>query len=150
MAISKKIASLEEVSSFAKTLAPLLKKGDVITLTGDLGAGKTAFCRCLIRALSDSEVEVVSPTFMLVQTYPCDNTMIWHFDLYRLTHPDEIYEVGLEEALDEGITLIEWPQICAGILPQDRLEIEITIKNNDERLFTLTPKGSWVTRLENI
>lgn len=100
--------------------------------------------------LSGDDVSVISPTFMLAQIYPSKKWDIWHFDLYRLTHVDELYETGLEEAFDEGIVLIEWPEICASILPNDRLEIEIAVDKQDTRYITLKPQGSWRSKLERL
>lgn len=110
-------------------LAPLLRRGDVLALDGDLGAGKTALARAALRAATGNPAEEVpSPTFTLVQLYdaPTGETW-WHFDLYRLTTPEEALELGLEDALAEGISLIEWPQRLGAWLPQRawwlRLEI---------------------------
>lgn len=100
-----------ETAAFAAKLAPKMKPGAVLLLQGDLGAGKTVFARALIRALSgDPALDVPSPTFTLVQTYDTPAGMVWHFDLYRLKDPEEIFELGWEEALAEGIVLVEWPE----------------------------------------
>jgi tRNA threonylcarbamoyl adenosine modification protein YjeE len=105
-------------AALAARIADLAMPGDVIALSGGLGAGKTAFARAFIRARSgDKELMVPSPTFTLVQVYEMDRGPIWHFDFYRLRHPDEVWELGLEEALGEGISLIEWPDVARDLLP---------------------------------
>lgn len=133
--------NLDDVNNLAKKIASKSKKGDVITLNGDLGSGKTAFSRLFIQSLIGDNVEVISPTFMLLQTYPHNDIIISHFDLYRIKHFEELYEIGLEEAIEDGIVLIEWPEISTSILPKDRLEIEIKLGEDDERVFYLNPKG---------
>lgn len=106
------------LEALARTLATLLRAGDVVFLNGDLGAGKSTFARALIRqALHDPEAEVPSPTYTLVQSYEPENTAtLWHYDLYRLSGPDEIYELGMDDALEQGIVLIEWPERLEGTL----------------------------------
>jgi tRNA threonylcarbamoyladenosine biosynthesis protein TsaE len=109
----------------ARRLAPRLKVGDVVALHGDLGAGKTAFARALIRALVDADEEVPSPTFTLVQTYSAPLGPIFHFDLYRIVSPDELTEIGWDEALADGLTLVEWPGRAGALLPASRIDIEL-------------------------
>ena len=138
----------------AATLAPRLKAGDVVTLSGDLGAGKTAFARALINIMSEEPEEVPSPTFTLVQVYETDEgTDIWHFDLYRLPEEEmDILELGWEEARRFGISLVEWPDRLGGLLPADRLEISIEFHKDSEniRSVTLIPHGKMVSRMEGL
>lgn len=115
--------TVEVAAQFARTLKP----GDSVALQGDLGAGKSVFCRAVIRTLCDDpDLLVPSPTFPLVQTYdaPGDVTL-WHFDLYRLEDPAEIFELGWEEALAGGISLIEWPERAGDYLPGERYHISL-------------------------
>lgn len=133
-------------AAFAARLAPLLRRGDLLCLEGDLGAGKTAFARALINALPGSREEVPSPTFTLVQTYPREALEIWHFDLYRLERADEVWELGLEEALVAGASLVEWPERAAGLLPAERLVLRFDYAGSGRRL-TLEPHGGWAGRL---
>jgi tRNA threonylcarbamoyladenosine biosynthesis protein TsaE len=116
--------SEEATARLAADIAPLLHPGQVILLRGPLGGGKTVFARALIRALTgEKDLEVPSPTFTLVQTYDTPNAPIWHFDLYRLKSPEEIYELGWEDAFS-GITLVEWPErIDSRLLPPGGLDI---------------------------
>lgn len=147
------IAHENELGSVAAEIAGLLKKGDVITLKGDLGAGKTAFTRALVNVLSPTPQEVPSPTFTLVQTYDLKDFTLWHFDLYRIEKQEDILELGWDEVRRGGVAVVEWPerlgQGTRGFLPKDRLEINISFVKDSEnaRLLTLTPFGAWQGRL---
>ena len=113
--------------AFAEDVAVIIAPGDLLALSGDLGAGKTTFARALIRALADDPaLEVPSPTFTLVQSY-ATRVPVTHFDLYRLADPDELDELGLDEALAEGAALVEWPERGAGRLPATRVDIALAI-----------------------
>lgn len=119
--------SEEETKQVARDLSKLLGQGDVLLLHGDLGMGKTVFSRALIRALcGDDDLEVPSPTFTLVQSYDSPKGTIWHFDLYRLSDPSEIYEIGWEEALSGGIVLVEWPERLGAMKPGGAIEITLS------------------------
>ncbi len=143
--------SEQETGVLAAALASHLSPPDIIALEGDLGAGKTAFARALIRAANGKQIEVPSPTFTLVQTYPILDYEIWHFDLYRLTGPDDAYELGIEDAFASAISLIEWPDRLTGRLPPDWLEIHFSHTSSPEhRLLSLTGHGSWKPRLDTI
>ena len=110
------------------TLAARLKTGDIIGLKGVLGAGKTTLARAILRAAAnDPDLIVPSPTFTLVEVYDTARGPIWHFDLYRLDSPEQVYELGWEEALSQGIVLLEWPERLGPLLPRHlsvTLEIE--------------------------
>jgi tRNA threonylcarbamoyladenosine biosynthesis protein TsaE len=126
-------------------VAQALRPGEAVCLSGPLGAGKSTLARALVRTLTTPDEEAPSPTFTLVQFYEGPRLSIAHFDLYRLTSPDEAYEIGLDEALDEGAAVIEWPERLAGQLPADRLDIEIAIEGAG-RVARLTPHGAWEGR----
>ena len=128
----------------------VLKVGETVCLSGPLGAGKSTLARGLIRSLTTPDEEVPSPTFTLVQFYEGPRLAIAHFDLYRLSNPDEAYEIGLDEALDVGAAVIEWPERLEGRLPIDRLDIEIAPMDSknwgDGRRVRITPHGAWQGR----
>lgn len=116
----------EATEALAAGLAEVVGAGDVVALWGDLGVGKTAFARGLIHAAGDADEDVPSPTFTLVQIYDADAAPIWHFDLYRLTGPEDIWELGFDDALEEAVSLIEWPERLGRQLPLRRLDVELT------------------------
>ncbi len=132
-------------------LGALLQPGDFVSLSGDLGAGKTALARAAVRArLGDWQEEVPSPTFTLVQTYEAPDLLITHVDLYRLDRPEDAAELGLGDALDEGALLVEWPDRL-GRLPQDRLDISIRlVGEGGAREAHLTGHGQWAARLREL
>src|SRR5688572_21718932 len=117
--------SLEETKSLARKLGAKAKRGDCYCLIGDLGAGKTEFARAFIQEIC-GEVTVTSPTFNILQVYEA-KIPVYHFDLYRLKNENELAELGIEDALDNGITIIEWPEIANSLLPQSKREIHIEI-----------------------
>lgn len=132
-----RVFSEDETCALADRLGNLLKVGDCITLQGDLGAGKTTFARRLITQLCIDEIGVISPTFTLLQTYDVSlydgrSTTIWHYDLYRLYDEEEVRELALEDALNDGIALIEWPELVMHQLPQERIAIVIDFGEHPE------------------
>ncbi|MEK9945461.1 MAG: tRNA (adenosine(37)-N6)-threonylcarbamoyltransferase complex ATPase subunit type 1 TsaE [Alphaproteobacteria bacterium] len=121
-----RLADLAETESFAARLCQYLNKGDLIALHGELGVGKTVVARQIIRTLgARPNEEVSSPTFNLVLVYAFPHVTIWHFDLYRINAPEETWELGLEDALAEGIALVEWPERLGDYLPDDRIDIAL-------------------------
>lgn len=109
-------------------LAKHLKRGDCVLLAGPIGAGKSHLVRALIRERLGRMEDVPSPTFTLVQTYEAD-IEIWHADLYRLTHPDEVTELGIEDAFATAICLIEWPDRLGTLAPTDAIRIDLSVQN---------------------
>jgi len=141
------LADEAATARLGEAVARVLQVGDVVCLSGPLGAGKSTLARALIRALTTPDEDVPSPTFTLVQFYEGPRLKVAHFDLYRLTDPDEAYEIGLDEALDEGAALIEWPERLEGRLQGDRLDIEITLANDaNGRRARIVPHGAWEGR----
>lgn len=129
--------------AFGARLAQSLRVGDVVALSGDLGAGKTTLSRGLIMALTDAR-EVPSPTYTLVQTYEISIGELWHCDMYRLEHPEDAYELGLLDAFYDAICLIEWPDKLGELLPKNALGIDIQFADEGR---TLTLSG-WETRID--
>lgn len=135
--------SEEETAQHARDFADGLRRGDVVCLYGDLGLGKSVFARALIRHLAgDAALEVPSPTFTLVQTYDTSAGPLWHFDLYRLKDPDEVYELGWEEALAEAINIVEWPERLGYLLPRARIDIHLTLRPDGSRQLQLCREGA--------
>ena len=149
MTLPAEIALSDEAatSRLGAALAGILRRGEAICLSGPLGAGKSTLARALVRRLTTPDEDVPSPTFTLVQFYETAGFPLAHFDLYRLASPDEAWELGLDEALDEGAALIEWPQRLDGRLPPDRLDIDISLEDGGARRSArLTPHGAWKGR----
>lgn len=145
------IALADEAATraLAARLAPLLRRGDVVALFGDLGAGKTALARTMLRALGHRG-EVPSPTFTLVQVYDVAPCPVWHVDLYRLADPGEAIELGIEEAFADAITLIEWPERLGELLPGDRLDIFLSYAGEEARRAVLVGHRGWRGRLDGL
>jgi tRNA threonylcarbamoyl adenosine modification protein YjeE len=137
---------LQRLDILASRIVLSLKSGDVIALSGPLGAGKTTFARALVTHLG-GDGEVPSPTFALMQRYEARRLTLYHCDFYRL-EPAELDELGLDDALAEGALLIEWPERASGWLPQDRLDIALEeTAAPDLRRVVLTGHGAWGPRL---
>jgi tRNA threonylcarbamoyl adenosine modification protein YjeE len=123
--LSLSLKDESDTLQLAEDLAAILKPGDLLCLSGDLGAGKSTFSRALIRNMADDpDLEVPSPTFTLVQPYDLPRLPLAHFDLYRLEEPEEIEELGLEEILEDSAALIEWPEMAKDLLPESALWLQ--------------------------
>jgi tRNA threonylcarbamoyladenosine biosynthesis protein TsaE len=141
------LPDLAATEALAARAARLARAGDALLLEGPLGAGKSAFARAFLRAASgDAALEVPSPSFTLVQAYALPAGPAHHFDLYRLSGPDELEELGWEEARD-GIVLVEWPQRLEHLAPPDALRLRLTQGEGDARSAALSGWGARLARL---
>lgn len=146
------LGSEDATTRLAETFAPHLGAGDTLLLEGPIGAGKSHFARALIRArlamAGTPEEDVPSPTFTLVQTYVAGPLEIWHADLYRLTHPDEVTELGLEEAFATALCLVEWPDRLGPAAPPDALTLRFAAGAAPQvRHLELKGPADWAGRL---
>jgi tRNA threonylcarbamoyladenosine biosynthesis protein TsaE len=156
-AITVSLADAAATQAFGARLAPLARPGDVITLAGDLGTGKTTFARGFINALLAARglppEDIPSPTFTLVQEYQLPEFTLYHIDLYRIEAESEVLELGLEDAFSEGVSLVEWPDRLGSLLPADRLDVTFrqtaSGDDRDGRLALVTAFGDWKGRLEH-
>jgi len=147
------LADQAETEALAARLAGLCRAGDILALDGPLGIGKTVFARALINAIAAAcgapAEDVPSPTYTLVQIYSFPMLEVYHADLYRVEDMDEIWELGLEEAFDSALTLIEWPDRMGGFLPPHALRIALDQGSDAaERVARFCGGGDWRSRLE--
>ena len=144
----------QDTIAFARMIAPALQRGDLITLSGDLGAGKTAFARALIRALTDDDqLDVPSPTFTLIQTYETKNFPLLHCDLYRLRDPDELIELGFDDLSDDSLTLVEWASHAPEVEHRAALDIQLSLNANtspEGRSLVVTAKATMSERIKSL
>ena len=149
------LGGLAETERLASRLSGIARPGDLICLSGELGTGKTTFARSFIHSrasLAGVEAgEVPSPTFTLAQTYEMPLGDVWHFDLFRLEHPDETLELGIEDALNGGICLVEWPDRLPENLPGARLDVTFAFgATEDERRIGIGGDAAWRERLAGL
>lgn len=129
-----------------RELASLLRPADCVTLHGDLGAGKSTLARAVVQDLTGID-DVPSPTFTLVQTYETERFTLWHYDLYRLESALELPELAIDEALMQGVCVIEWPEIALSQLPKDRLGIRLApAASQQQRTLIMEGPQTWQQR----
>lgn len=153
MRVTLSITNPKQTADLARQIGGDLNPGDCLLLNGPVGAGKTHFARHLIWSLQKTPEDVPSPTFTLVQTYEADVAEVWHADLYRLTALDEIEELGLADALETAICLIEWPELLGPLTPPHALNLTFEPDENDEnaRLITLgSTADRWADLLDGL
>ena len=143
--------SPEQTAALAARLGARLQPGDVLLLDGPVGAGKSHFCRALIQsrlAAVNRHEDVPSPSFTLVQTYEAGGVEMWHADLYRLSDPNEIFELGLEDAFEQAICLVEWAERLGDARPRGALHLRLTPgAGPDARHLEFTGGPAWQARL---
>jgi tRNA threonylcarbamoyladenosine biosynthesis protein TsaE len=135
----------QDTDRLGMRLAECLVAGDVVRLEGPLGAGKTTLARAVIRALV-GPVTVPSPTFTLVETYEAPDFGVWHFDLYRLEKPGDIWELGAEEAFDDAVSLIEWPERAGDKIPANAMTVALSLREGG-RVAILSGSEDWAARI---
>lgn len=140
------LATEQDTQALASQVAPCLRAGDVLLLNGEIGTGKSSFCRALIKTLLGPDEDVPSPTFTLVQTYPFHLSEIWHADLYRLSDPFDIVELGLIDAFDTAICLVEWPDRLGEFQPLDALTVTLTVHGSGRHCRLIGP-SEWAKKL---
>ena len=144
--ISLELENEAATVALGRRLAPALRAGDVVRLSGELGAGKSTLARGAIMALAGVE-QAPSPTFTFVESYETPSFPLWHFDLYRLENASEVWELGLEDALDGGVVLIEWPERIEGFLSHTALTIRLETSGGARRAV-FEGEETWLERLK--
>ncbi len=139
------LESAEGTEALGRRVASLLRPGDVIALFGDLGAGKTTLARGLLHGLG-FEGDVASPTFPIVQSYDELSVPVWHVDLYRIEDEGEIEELGLDDALQDGALIIEWPERLGPHLWPTALRLHLTAAGEGARALTAHVPPAWESR----
>ena len=124
--------NVEDTIKLGKKIAKIAKQDEIICLKGDLGVGKTTLARSLIQHLTNSNI-VLSPTYPMLLTYEYKDNIIWHYDMYRLEQPGDVWNLSLEDALNNGIIIIEWPEIIEHLLPKKKIDIVIKDLTNNAR-----------------
>lgn len=148
------VNSPDEMANFGKRLARIVGIGDVLFLIGDLGTGKTTLAQGLIGELAIETSEITSPTYNLVHVYTAEKFEIWHADLYRLKGPEQVIQLGLEDAFSHALTLVEWPDRMGEMAPKNRLDIVIKKTENGRNIALRAadsgdPEG-WKGRLNGL
>ncbi len=149
---SLELPSLEKTQAFGKLLGRIAEPADIITLEGDLGAGKTALTQAIGRGLEvDPKIYITSPTFSLLQEYQ-GRLLLYHMDLYRLAGEEDIENLGFAEYIyGNGLTVIEWPERLGSLMPAERLHIQLLITGETSRTAQLTPYGNqWQKKVADI
>ena len=152
------LPNLSATQHLGALLADGLKAGDVISLSGPLGAGKSALARAIIVAANPYESDIPSPTFSLIQIYElADRTPLWHLDLYRIESPEDAMQLGLDDAFLDAVCLIEWPDRLEKFLPDRTLSVHLCQADGDDlddeagiRLAKIKAPPHWASRLQSI
>ena len=149
------LPDLAATQKLGTLLADGLTAGDIISLSGPLGAGKSALARSIIVSANPNETDVPSPTFSLVQTYElADGTPLWHLDLYRIQTPEDAMQLGLDDAFVDSVCLIEWPDRLKNFLPKSTLSIHLYLACDDDvdgvRFVDITAPLNWSERMRAI
>lgn len=140
----------QATTALGQRLAPVLRAGDVLLLSGDLGAGKSALARAIIQARLMTPEDVPSPSYTLVQSYQAADTEIWHADLYRLGDPDECRELGLDMAFETALCLVEWPERLGDYVPRRYMLLQLSVEGDGRSLHYRAVGSNWGAALAAI
>ncbi len=150
-ALSQCIPSADAMTEFGQRFGSVLRTRDTVLLEGDIGSGKTHFARAVLQSLMATPEDVPSPTFTLVQTYNLPIGTVWHADLYRLSDSSEVIELGLDDAFNTDICLVEWPERLGVLTPKHATKICFQVVGVDARRLTIEPGTvDWQARLEDL
>ena len=144
-----RLAAPDDTARLGRWLAGCLQPGDTVLLQGPIGSGKSHLARSVIQSWLGQLEDVPSPTYTLVQTYGEGGAEIWHADLYRLSHPDEVIELGLDDAFGRAICLVEWPERLGRAAPDSALRLTFS-QDGEGRRIVLTGSAEWAERLSQI
>lgn len=144
-----RLAAPDDTARLGRWLAGCLQPGDTVLLQGPIGSGKSHLARSVIQSWLGQLEDVPSPTYTLVQTYGEGDAEIWHADLYRLSHPDEVIELGLDDAFGRAICLVEWPERLGRATPDSALRLTFS-QDGEGRRVLLTGSAEWAERLSQI
>jgi len=136
----------EATRRLGEQIARAMRRGELLLLSGDLGAGKTTLARGMIQTLAGAAIEVPSPTFILAAPYELEPFPVVHYDLYRLNDASELDELGIEDALEDGVAIVEWPEILDGWLDHEAISIHLT--GTDERIAEMKAPGDFLERFD--
>jgi len=139
--------NLKDTNKFGQKLAQITREDDIFCLKGNLGSGKTSIARAFIKYFTKSD-KILSPTFPMLITYEYANNVIWHYDMYRLENPADVWNLSLEEAFNKGIILIEWPEIIEHLIPNKKIEITIKDITGNRRLIKINGRKELLEKLE--
>ncbi|SRR6056300_763309 len=139
--------NLKDTNKFGQKLAQITRQDDIFCLKGNLGSGKTSIARAFIKYFTKSD-KILSPTFPMLITYEYANNVIWHYDMYRLENPADVWNLSLEEAFNKGIILIEWPEIIEHLIPNKKIEITIKDITGNRRLIKINGRKELLEKLE--
>ena len=140
--------NLKDTKRFGKKLAQIARQDDIFLLIGNLGSGKTTIARAFIKYLTKSD-KIISPTFPMLITYEYDNNIIWHYDMYRLENPADVWNLNLEDALNSGIILIEWPEIIEHLIPSKKIEIILNELEENRRSVEIKGRKELLKEFES-
>ena len=139
--------NIKDTNKFGKKLAQICKPDDIFCLKGNLGSGKTSIARAFINYLTKND-KILSPTFPMLITYEYKNNIIWHYDMYRLESPSDVWNLGLEDALNNGIILIEWPEIIEHLIPNKKIDIIINDLKENKRSIEIKGRKELLKKFE--